>query len=113
MITKGWGLISRSRSDGTVYSGEAVIPENTAGNAFFSGEMGIPLDSAGNAYTGEMGIPPYIAGNAALWRDGDPGPPNGGPGFKTKKPFRILKGYGIGRRPTLPPVGQYHRRGRA
>ena len=46
----------RSRSDGTVYSGEAVIPEKTAGNAF-SGGVGIPLDSAGNAYTGGVGIP--------------------------------------------------------
>ena len=35
-------------------------------------------------------------------------------GFKTKKPSRHSEGlYGIGRRPTLPPVGQYHRRGRA
>ena len=34
-------------------------------------------------------------------------------GFKTKKPSSFEPGYGIGRRPTLPPVGQYHRRGRA
>ena len=36
-------------------------------------------------------------------------------GLKRKKPLWNPKGflYGIGRRPTLPPVGQYHRRGRA
>ena len=32
---------------------------------------------------------------------------------KKKALQKTLKGYGIGRRPTLPPVGQYHRRGRA
>ena len=35
-------------------------------------------------------------------------------GLNEKSPPEKSEGlYGIGRRPTLPPVGQYHRRGRA